>query len=256
MIRVGLVERGSATIGSSAASVLEHVDVLRALPGVEEGDLRGRATADEDALLAQQRRTHGRRCPRRTRWRALASLVARSAASAWSTATRTAAPASAGSGAAAGRRHPGAGLRQRDPFDLRGEVGVVAPAEHQCPAQWGLGPARGVGRRQARRSAPMPIRAPRPTRSCGPARAVPPGNVLLDDDVEVGAPEPERAHTAAAHVVRRLLGHVRSSVLTRERRLVPVHVGVGVAEVQARRQHLVVQRAHHLEQAGRTRRRP
>ncbi len=44
------------------AEVCEHVDVLRALSGVEEGDLRGRSAADEDTLGAQhlpQRRGSG-----------------------------------------------------------------------------------------------------------------------------------------------------------------------------------------------------
>ena len=50
---VRLVE-GRLDHGLLGGEGLEHVDVLRALPGVEEGDLGGRAAPEEDALLAQQ----------------------------------------------------------------------------------------------------------------------------------------------------------------------------------------------------------
>ncbi len=75
-------------------------------------------------------------------------------------------------------------------------------------------------------------------------------HVLLEHDVEVGAAEAERADATAPHAARR--GRpVAQLRVHRERRGVPVDVRVRVVEVEARREHLVVQAADHLEQAGR-----
>ena len=54
--------------------------------------------------------------------------------------------------------------------------------------------------------------------------------MLLDDDVEVGAAEPEGAHAAAAHVVRRLPPRAAGSVLTANGRVSQSTLGLGFAK--------------------------
>ena len=74
-------------------------------------------------------------------------------------------------------------------------------------------------------------------------------DVLLDDRVEVRAPEAEGADAGATHAVGPR-GELAQRRVHAEGARVPVHVGVGVDEVQARDEHLVVERADGLEEAG------
>ena len=75
------------------------------------------------------------------------------------------------------------------------------------------------------------------------------GNVLLDDDVEIGSPKAERADPGRAHPVPSagLVPRAEFGVDI-ERRAAKVDVGIGPVKVDRGRQHLVVQGQHRLEQ--------
>ena len=77
------------------------------------------------------------------------------------------------------------------------------------------------------------------------------GGRLLDDDVGVRPADAEGVDAGPARAVR---GPRRRPVGDEERRLLPIDLGVGLAEVQARRQGAVPQHLHDLDEARDTRR--
>ena len=217
----------------------EHVDVLRALPGVQEGHLGRRAATQEDALRAQhlphRRGVGGQGLERPI---GLGGEVG-------------------GVGEVNGYAHrafgerriwgaDGRGLtgicRVAQCLELGGEIRVVATTQDSGSAQGGLA----LAGRQTRHH-----RGGGLLRGLASADRLP-GDVLLKCHVEIRPAEAERAHAGAP-------GRIRGSPLAQfgvdaEGSGVPVDVGVGVDEVQAGWQHLVVQRHDRLEQARRTRR--
>ena len=230
-----------------ARSALEHVDVLRALAGVEEGDLGRRAAADEDALWRSIFHMAG--APERKALDGLASLRREVGGVGVVDGDPHRGAARAGSGAASGGVQP------------------VAASATTC-SSWAT---------TAASSAPPTTRAPRSGGRDDPADVAAPadaGTVTLDlvtcADANVrGAvahgggpgtcssrttwklvPPKPKALTPARRTPPGGSGQSRSSVLTRNGDGVPVDVGVGVAEVQAGREHLLVQRHDDLEQAG------
>ena len=73
--------------------------------------------------------------------------------------------------------------------------------------------------------------------------------VLLHGDVEVGATKAKAGHTGTAGVVAAANPGARPQVQV-ERGLIQVHLGVGALDLDGRRQHLVVQRHHGLEETS------
>ena len=226
---------------------MQHVDVLRALAGVEEGHLGSRSATDEDALLAQH--------PEEGRVRGGQRLLQ----------LLQLGGQLGGVGMVDGRPHragerrgrrgagrggdPGPGLHQGGP-DLRQQVGVVAGTEDERATQRGLGCRHrtrcgdGGRDRGARRRRGHLCRGEDP--GC---RTVPTGHVLLEHDVEVGPTEPEGAQPGAAHPAGRF-GPGAQLGVDLERDRVPVDVLVGVHEVEARGEHLLVEGTDHLEHPG------
>ena len=76
--------------------------------------------------------------------------------------------------------------------------------------------------------------------------------MLLDHDVVIGSAEAKGAHRPATWLVGSVNPRPRRRVQV-ERRLVDVKLRVGRRCIDRRRQHLVVQRQRHLDQASRTR---
>ena len=255
--RVGLLEDlGHDRL--TAAQVGEHVGVLGALARVEEGDLARRAAAAEDAAAraAPARRRGCRPAERAARSRPWPPARRRRRSRSQSARASAAAPRSAARG-------PG------------GAPGAPRPA--RCAARWPAKPRRRRRARAHRAAAPCP-RSPGHVRErasrLGRARrarwggrrrhvgrhgdrgvavgAQSSGHVLLHDDVEVGPAEAEGAHAGDPGLAVGDLPLAQLGV-DRERRGRPVDVRVGPLEVQARRQHLVVQGERGLEDARRPR---
>ena len=238
----------SATIGSRSRRRAQHVDVLGALTGVEERDLRRRAAAEEHALRAQH--PPQRRVAAAQRGQRLAGL---------------------------GRQLGGVGVVDRHPDRRRRPgPGPVAAGSGACPAAR----LRAGAGRAAQRPRPRPGRRPRRRRAAAPSAARPPRWLATVARLTLGAATAKRTAASLARGTGRArtppaprgsschrsrtrsprrdrappgggAGHSRSDGVDPERGLVPVHVRVGWHEVQARRQHLVVQAHHHLEQPGR-----
>ena len=242
--RVGAAER----VGDERlvpAQHVEHVHVLRALAGVEEGHLGRRPAADEGALLAQhaeQRRVAGAQRPDQ-----LVELGSQFAGIGEVDRRPHRGAADRGIGPRQGRCAAGTGLGQ-GLRQLRHEVGVVARAEHQRAAQRRLaGVEVAVGRcRRARRSVTA-CRGRRTAQMQARRRLVAARDMLLEHDVEVGAAETEGADPAAPHPALRR-GPLAQLGVDLERRVIPVDDRVRIAEVEARHEHLVVQAERHLEQ--------
>ena len=161
---VGLGE-GLGDDGLGGDEIVEHVDVLRALAGEEEGDLGCRTPPEEHSCAGGASSTIAG-LPVASAVTSGPALPARSAASAKSTATRTAAPARAGSGAAAAGAVPAcAATRAARIWARTSAVAGAAederaaqrrPARAGCAGSWapGRGPAvRGPGSPRRRRSA-------------------------------------------------------------------------------------------------------
>jgi hypothetical protein len=231
------------------AQRLQHVDVLRALPGVEEGDLRGRPPTEEHALRAEH--LPQRRGPVAQRRECLAGLRGQVGGVRVVQGDPDGGPGDGGGGRRTGWGHPGGGLRS-EPLELRQEVGVAAASEHHGAAQGSDGPVGGpLHVRGRRRTGSRYLgRGERP--GCGLV-AVQAGDVLLENRVEVRPAEAERADTGPARPIGigrplpQLAGDGEGEVR-------PVDVGVGVAYAEAGRQHPLVQLHHHLEHPGRARR--
>ena len=230
--------------GFVIAQASQHVDVLRPLPGEQERDLGRRAAADEHTLRAQQfphRRVVGaerlnglvgflrqiggigevdRHTDRGRRQRGVGWHLGRGAA---------------------GRSLGGQRLQSRD------DLGLIAAADHGRAAQGGL--AFGVwGSRMGDRCGSRGPDVRSGEGAGGVGCLVSSGLVLLESDVEVGPAEAEGAHTGAARVLTGVRPFAQFGV-DAERGRGPVHVGVGVVEVQARGKDLVVQAHHRLEHA-------
>ncbi len=228
------------------AQPAQHVDVLRTLPGVQEGHLRCRTAADEDALLTHHS-IHGGVVCRQCRER-LVELHREIV----------------GVGEVDGDAHrsapdgrirlrwcraatcPGFGERS---LDLGDQIGIISAAQHErTTKRW----FRSVGHRTRVRR----LRGLSGGRRHGCARRgellggwfVTTRHVLFHHDVEVGPAEPEHADPTASDAAGRLGPRAQVGV-DGERRAVPIDVGVRVVEVEAGRQHLVVQTANHLEHA-------
>ena len=147
-------------------------------------------------------------------------------------------PARGPAGAGAGSP-PARGLGDQ-PLQSRGHLGLVCAADHGRSTQRRLPPTRRGGRLSCDRRARK--------RSAGILRAVPAGHILLEHGVEIGAAEPEGAHSRTAHTTLGC-GPLAKFGVHPERDVVPVHVFVGLVEMQAGRQHLLVEAEHRLEQA-------
>ena len=132
-----------------------------------------------------------------------------------------------------------------DSAQLLAQFGLRRRAEHHRSTQWRL-VSRSRHRGRGEIGADGDSRA---TLAGQPSR-----HVLLEDGVEVGAPESEGAHPRAAHVPGRHLpvGQLRVDV---EGRPVPIDVRVGLVEAEAGRDLLVVQRQRRLQQSSRPGRR-
>ena len=258
------VIRGHEPLGDDGfrrAQVAQHVDVLRALAGVHEGHGCGRPAAAEHTAAAQQR-PHRRRRERRQRPAGLVGKFGRIAevdresfGSCQCLGTRW---LGRRSGARSGGR-----LHRTQLLDQFSDSGR---AQHERTAQRRLRnaltrlPAIRLCNRRCRRGrcgcrGRCGRRGRR--RQVGAHRhhlrrieAQPPRHVLLEHDVEVGATEAERADTRRAHPAGRHRPLAQLGV-DPERRRLPVDVGVRLDEVQAGRQHLVVQRHRGLEDARR-----
>ncbi len=244
---VGLAE-GVGDDRLAADEVVEHVDVLRALAGVEEGHLGCGPAPDEDPLLTEHREDG--RVSGVERGDELAQLAGQvggvgevdgdpNLRAGESRVGRDG--CRCGSGPCGGEGGP----------DLGEDVGIRGPAEDQGPAQRSLGRCGRDRRRRRRRrgrtggdlgGGEHPVR-----------RLVAAGNVLLHDDVEVRPAEAEGTDRADARARGRLRPGTQGGV-DGEGAGVPVDVRVGVAEVQARGEDLLVERADHLVEAGGSRR--
>ena len=222
------------------AQLGEHVDVLRALAGVEERDLRGRSAADEDALRAQQlphRRVVG------------AERAGRPCRPSWPGRRRRRSRSPRGSRRGQGRVRcrrgggpPGGGLGgQRR--QLGDHVGVVAAADHE--RRRAGGPCARRRRRPPRRRRAGAVRSsPGMSAPANDARgvgcAVPTGHVLLERHVEVRAAEAEGAHARATADPGPEWVHSRSSVLTRNGVAAQSTFGLGSLKFRLGGEHLVV----------------
>ena len=244
---VGLVERR----GDDRLDVAErrqHVGVLRALAGVEEGDLRRRAAAAEDAAPAQglpagRLREGGERL-----LGLVGELVGVGVVDGDALGGAQVGLARRGGGRGVPGHRLGVGLQQ-----ARLERGLVVGAEDQGAAQRRLG--------RPRRRPPVDRRCGRDQRRLGrrqlgahrhdllPVRGHVTGHVLLEHGVEVGAAEPEGAHAGGADAVGGRIPRTQLGV-DGERGRSPVDVGVELLDVEAGRQLLVVDRHHRLEEAG------
>ena len=241
---VGLTERlGDDRL--ARAQLVEHVDVLRALTGVEERHLRGGAATDEHALLAQHpvdRRIVTGECPD-----GLVELGGE--VSSVCEVDRKAHRGTTDRPVRARRSWGDARLRVGERrTNLREQIGVVAAPEYERTARWRLcrvADARGGPDVLCRRRLRHRCAGEHPRRRLVAAR-----HMLLQHDMEVRAAEAERAHATAPHV--RCRGRpVAQRCVHDERGGVPVDVGVRIVEVETRWEHLVVQAADHLEHAGR-----
>ena len=180
------------------AQGLQHVDVLRSLAGVEEGHLGRRTTADEDTLRAQDLPRSGRsRAERLDRLGDLGREV-RGVGVVDGHAHGRGRQRQVGGGAG---RDPASGSLGGRRLELGDDIRVVAPAEHQRPAQRLWPPARGGGGadRGAHDAARDLGRGEGPRRMRRPVQA---GDVLLEDGVEVRAAEAERADPGPPGAVR------------------------------------------------------
>ena len=207
------------------------------------GRCRGRA-GPSSGPAARRRPAPARPCRpgrrrRRSRWRCARRRADRPRAARRARVPR---PATASACTAAQARH---------------ERGLVVGAEHQRAAQ------RRLRRRRRRRPTPASTVAMPAVTGAGsdveqlgahrhdllPVRGQAAGHVLLEHGVEVGAPEPERAHAGGADAVGGRIPRPQLGVHG-ERRRRPVDVGVQLLDVEAGRQLLVVDRHHRLEEAG------
>ena len=224
----------------------EHVHVLRALAGVHECDRGGRACAAEHPTTSQHR-PHRRRLERRQCPGGLVGQLCR-------VAVVDCQPL--GCGQRRGRRR----LRRRGRTGCRGgqhvaqlldQPGFGGGAEHERTPQRGFRRRHRGRQRGCRRSnGGCEIGAHR--HHLRRVHAQTPGYVLFEHHMEVGATEPERTDPRGAHTSacgRRPLAQLGVHA---ERRGRPIDVRVRVGEVQARRQHLVVQCQGGLQDAGST----
>ena len=167
-------------------------------PVYRNATLPGRAAADEDALRAQHssagRRVRGERLQRLGRPWPPARRRRRSR-------SRPAPARRRGPGRARPAGSAPGGRLGAQLFELRDDVGVGRAADHRGAAQR-AGLRRGRARPAAacRRSR---LRRPRRTIGVSSVAPVPPGHVLLEHGVEVGAAEPERAHAGDPRAARR-----------------------------------------------------
>ena len=239
---VGLTERvGHDRLGRPQP--LQHVDVLRALAGVQEGNLRSGPAADEDTLLTDHAVHRGVAAGQR--FDGFVELARQVGCIGEVDGEPHGGLADRWIGPGGSRRSTGARLVER-PVHLGQQIGVVTPTQHQRATRRGLGGiGDDVGRGGGRCSrARQRRRGEHARRGLVAAR-----HVLFEHDVEVRAAEPEGAHASPADPARRR-GPLAQFGVDRERHAVPVDVGVRVVEVEAGRQHLLVQTAHHLEHAG------
>ncbi len=235
---VGLGE-GLGNDGLDVTQVGEHVDVLRALAGVQERGRGRRPVATEHAAPSQHPPGGGD------------ALVDRP--------QRPLDPIGELGRVAVVDRHPFGGTERILVRSLRcrrttgpcldqcgsepiGQFGLVGRADHECAAQrrFRLGARRGRCARQV---------------SAGHHRPATVGSeatrdVLLEHDVEVGPAEAERAHPGHPGIAVAWRPVAQLGV-DREGRGREVDVGVRCREVEAGRQPSVVQRQDRLQQAGR-----
>ena len=173
----------------AGTKLVEHVDVLRSLAGIEERHFRRGAAAHEHALLAQHAVDRGVVAGEGLDGLRELRCQVVSVGEVDRDAYRSGADGRVGSSGC--RSTPGLRVGQRG-LNLREQVGVVAPTEDERPAGWELcrvGVTRGGDNRRVGRG-PCDGRAGEDARG----RLVASGHVLLEDDVEVRAAEAERAH--------------------------------------------------------------
>ncbi len=265
--RIRLGERGGDN-RLARREALEHVDVLRPLPGVKERDLGCRTASDIRTLLAQQSECRGVAAGE-----GLEQFVELDGEV-------------GGIGEVHGDTHGGVAdgrVRRREGrsgtstgggmggFELPDDRGVVRAAEHEgAPKRRLAGRSHGSGggSRGLARGGGGAGRGPRDGWRHGDGRraglahggggehprcgAMTTRHVLLKHDMEVGAAESEGAHGAAPDPGGRGSPLAEFGVDGKRDR-VPIDVLVGVDEVQAWREDLLVQGLRHLEQPGRAR---
>ena len=205
----------------------QHVDVLRTLAGVEEGNLAGHAVAAEDATALEH-------LPRQATLRQRIERLCRLVGQFGGVAVVDCDALDCGQRIGARRLwrwcSAGGGLGLNG-AQLLAESGLGCGAEQQrstqrCLGDGGLHLARGeIGA---------------DGEGAGAVGGQPTWHVLLQHRVEVGAPEAERAHGRAAHLSGRHLpvGQLRVHM---ERRSGPIDVWVGFMEAEAGRDLLGVQ---------------
>ena len=242
--RVSLGER-LGDDGVLAAQLIEHVHVLRALAGVEEGDLGRRSATNEDSLRAKH--LEHRSVVRGERLQRLVGLLGEvGRVGVVDRETHGSVRQSR-----VGCRHRGSGSCSSvggHRGELGHDLGIGRPPEHQRAAQRGLGRGRGRGGGGCSRSGLL-WHGGGGERPRGRLLLQTSWDVLLHHDVEVGATEAERADPGPAHAVRSGRPLAKLGV-DAEGTGVPVDVGVGRLEVEARYEHLVVEAADGLEEAG------
>ncbi|OQC41260.1 MAG: hypothetical protein BWX64_01026 [Acidobacteria bacterium ADurb.Bin051] len=222
------------------AQLGEHVRVLGALPGVEEGDLGRSAAAAEDPLRAQHPPGVGPGALER-----LERLLAAGGELGRGTEIdgEPLAGGEVGSGGGAGLRSlAGGGPRLQRAQALRELRDVGAADEHAAPQRHRRG---GDGGRPGDRRLAHHDALPR-------GAGQPPRKVLLEHDVEVRAAEAERRDPGAAGRIRRRLPGAELSV-DEERRRREVERRVRPLAVEARREQPVVEGERRLQQPGRAR---
>ncbi len=234
-IRLG---EGVARHRLGGRELLAHVRVLRSLSGVEERNFRRGPLAEEDSLTPQRLPCH--RVGAGERLLGAVDLVGEL--------TRVPVvdgdPARRAQVELGGRDRRGRAAPRSlglEGGETRQQIGARRGAHHQRPAQrrGQRSSCRGAGRRAdvlAHRDLRVAMAAGEQAR-----------HVLFEDQVEVGAPEAEGAQACAPYAARRLVPRAQLGV-DPKRRVLEVDVRIGSLEVEARRQQLLVQRHHRLEQ--------
>ena len=190
----------SATTGSALAQVLQHVDVLRPLAGVEERDLARAAPAAEHAVGPQGAPHRG--VGGLERLRGSAGLLGQlgGVAVVDGDAHRR---AEVGRGWQCGCGRLAVGRPVGDLTQPPHEARVVGGADDERAPQRGLAGAgwpRGGRRPSCRHGRNVDVGERHPARA---GAVVAPGHELLEHGVEVGPTEPERAHPGAPDATRR-----------------------------------------------------